>query len=1092
MKSVRCFLIGICLLSGLLPGIVRAQETVEKSIYIPYQEFWRVFEQKDRGVFLPYDEYRALVEKAEAAQKDQHKNALTGTLISELEGRLEAGDTVARGTVRLVVEVFSPGWHEIPVRLDRVTLTSAQLDGTKARLRRDAKRGYVLLLEHKEDTPTTHNLELSFSVPLDGEAEKAVTFPLPDVAVNRWTFVVPEAGVSFAKDSPLAMTRLAEGRGTSVELLLAGHKNFAVKWTPEVEGAMNMQPVLQAEIHQVMAIHPDIIRSGANVVLRIDRAPVEQVRFQFPASERVVDVKSEKLRSWTATPLQDGLQQVTVEFQEPEKGQVTLQVDSERYELPGVWTAPVLKAEGVARQLGSFRVNLESGLRAETRELSGLSRLDLSGENRNGTPALGWSYRSLPATLQLSVEAVQPEIELETLTVVHVEPEEVTQYVRARFDVKRSGVFQLSLMIPEGVELEEPAAGGLDRHETGPAADGWRRVDFDFARRVQGKVELSFRLVERELREALRTPTGEEVELSVQMVRGTGENIVRESGQVIIGSPAFLTLRKSSSENVLEVPWREATGNPAGGFEGFTQPQLGFRYEGEEPTLSVTARRKEPFVTVDQFLVMHAASGVVKFRSELSVQVQYSGVPHLRLDVPADLADRIRILNKEIRKKELEAPADLAEGMRAWMLEGPAEFIGTSTISLEWEQPLPGMDVGVRQDVDIPHLMPRGVDRALGQIVLRKAESMDVIVRETGPELTPMDPRHDLTGSRSLPDAALAYEFQRDWQLTATLVKYEPVNVKATSIERGWVRQVVTRGGEISVQALYQMRSVRQRLEVILPAEAEFDAQPLYVNGRAVSLERGGENQVYLPLTGFRADEAVLLELRYNLPAGGSGLSLPHFPEDPAVQKVYLSVHLPENRVYLGHRGGWNPEYIWRVRDGFRMVPSGTRGASFLWNWVNEQTRVEDSPLDRLSTDGQYLLFSSLRPQTEGATLNVSTMSLRLFYVLVISGGILLGLLLVRCAVRTRLVVSILLVSLLAFAGVFFPSLAHAVINDATAAAVLLVLMIWGAYDLVLRLPAARKALPERKPLPSSRPKPPPVQAPPPPETQPEEDTDHA
>jgi hypothetical protein len=94
-------------------------------------------------------------------------------------------------------------------------------------------------------------------------------------------------------------------------------------------------------------------------------------------------------------------------------------------------------------------------------------------------------------------------------------------------------------------------------------------------------------------------------------------------------------------------------------------------------------------------------------------------------------------------------------------------------------------------------------------------------------------------------------------------------------------------------------------------------------------------------------------------------------------------------------------------------------------------------------------------------------MSVRVFYILLIGAGVVLGLVLVRAAVRIRLVVSALLISGLALAGVFLPSLARAVVNDATAAAVFLVLLIWGAYDLVVRLPAARSALPDR---PSAKP----------------------
>lgn len=1075
MKAVRFLLCALSMWSAGWgqggeeePAPVPARET-ETGIYIPYEEFWRVFERENRGVYLPYGEYRKLVEQAKAAGKTDAGEGLKGTLVTELAGVLEAGDGVASGTATVTVEVFSKGWHEVPLRLDPLTLTRARLDGVPARIRREEASGYVLMLEKRDDQPSTHVLELEFAVPLEGDTKKSVAFPLPDVAVNRWTFSVPDAEVSFGEDTPLAVTRLENEDRTSVELLLAGHKFFRVHWTPEVEGARNMRAVVRANVRQEYDIQPDIIRSVAEVALRIDRAPLEGVTLRLPASERVVEITSPDLRSWTAGGEVDGVRAIEVVFQKPRKGDVTLRVESERYEVGEEWSAPLIGVEGATRQIGSLLLLLDESLRVEPSGTEGLSRLDLASAaripGRGGHPSAGWSYRSLPAVLRLELEEVEPEIGLTTHTVMVVDPRGETQRVAARFQVDRAGVFQLGLSIPDGFEFINPEwRNGKEfsavRYEMGSAENGRRRVDFDFERRVRGAVELKFDLKREVAREALQTPTGEEVEIAVPVVRGIEGDVVRDEGRVVVGAPAYLALRVRETGGVRERPWR------AVGVEGTLlsgqSPQLGFRHTGGPVRILLTARRRDPYLTVDQLLVMRAESGVAHFTADFQFQVNYSGVRTLRVDVPTDLADDIRITREEIRKREVEDAPDVKEGMTAWLLEGPGEFLGGVSIPLAWEVPLSDMDVGTRRDLAIPHLIPRGVDRSQGQIVLRKAESMDVVVAEAGNALIPIDPRHDLRNGRSIPDAALAYEFQRDWSLTATLVKYEPVAVKATSIDRAWIRQVVTRGGEVSVQALYQLRSVRQRLEVRLPEGAVFDAQPLRVNGAPASLERGGEGEVFLPLTGTRGDEALLLELRYSLSGGGRQFWLPHFPEDPAVQKVYMSVYLPDDQVYLGHRGGWNPETIWYVKKGFRMVPRGTRSRESLWGWVREGLSVQDSPLDRLPTDGQYLLYSSLRPETEEAVLRIAAMPHRGFLVAIVGGGVLLGLGLLRCAVRVRLVVSAGLVGALALAGVFLPSFAHALVNEATAAGAFLVVLLWGVYDLLVRLPEVRKTLPKK------------------------------
>ena len=68
--------------------------------------------------------------------------------------------------------------------------------------------------------------------------------------------------------------------------------------------------------------------------------------------------------------------------------------------------------------------------------------------------------------------------------------------------------------------------------------------------------------------------------------------------------------------------------------------------------------------------------------------------------------------------------------------------------------------------------------------------------------------------------AARAFEFYDEWTLPVTITRYELEEVKRTSIDRAVCRMVLTPAGEIAVQAVYRIRSVRPRLAVKLPAKA--------------------------------------------------------------------------------------------------------------------------------------------------------------------------------------------------------------------------------------------------------------------------------
>ena len=91
------------------------------------------------------------------------------------------------------------------------------------------------------------------------------------------------------------------------------------------------------------------------------------------------------------------------------------------------------------------------------------------------------------------------------------------------------------------------------------------------------------------------------------------------------------------------------------------------------------------------------------------------------------------------------------------------------------------------------------------------------------------------------------------------------------------------------------MRSVGQRISIQMPtgfdAATSFDDQPIRVNGRRVTPERGGKDLIYVPLTGLNSDEPFLLEMRYTVAGDPHQIDLPLFQDEPAVQKLSL-IHI--------------------------------------------------------------------------------------------------------------------------------------------------------------------------------------------------------
>jgi hypothetical protein len=251
-----------------------------------------------------------------------------------------------------------------------------------------------------------------------------------------------------------------------------------------------------------------------------------------------------------------------------------------------------------------------------------------------------------------------------------------------------------------------------------------------------------------------------------------------------------------------------------------------------------------------------------------------------------------------------------------------------------------------------------------------------------------------------------------------------------------------------------------------------------------VPLEQGEPGEFFVPLVTQRQDEPFLVELRYVVTGARAILAGPDFPREPATQQVYLSAYVPRELTYLGSAGPWNDEIVWGLK-GFNAWPKGNKSGSALINWVTEGLDVDRGTLGSFPTDGRHLLFSTLRP-APGADGALRLVLVRgwILQTVVLALIIGLGVLLLPAPFKTRAVaVGIALVMLLLDA-VFAPSVARSVVNNATVAAGLIVLVVWGLWFLLVTVPRSPVWQERRRARQRATTPPPTPTAPPPPASQ--------
>ena len=1039
----------------------------ERSIYVPYDELWKVFEKEGRGVFIPYEKFVELWD----ASRDQKNmpaeaKAPVDALITEVAAKASVSEDVVTVDAEVTIEVLKEGWNTVPLRLQDAAITKAVIGGKAARILQDPKQGYQLLLEKKGKEPSVVTLELSFAKSFTkSPGRNSVTFQAPLCPVSKWDVTIPESGVEVDIHPMLATTEVpAAGTNavdqTHVLAFVGAASGVRIDWTPKAEGAKGLTALVSARIEQQMHVGEGVVRGQVRMDYTISRTELSTFEIEVPADQKVVNVFDQNVREWSVKQ-GEGVQSIEVQLFEPTKGAQSLMIELEEFTEALEVSVPVVKALNVGRQQGMVVIRIDPALRGEVGTREGLLQLDareLPASLKKTAPTYSYRYASLPYTLTVNLEKVQPRILADTLVEVHLTPDEQRLEATTAFTVERAGVFELELTIPDGYEVREVAgkavgsvpAAAVDGHRLAEPTDGQRALTVNLSAKARGGVGLRILLVKTLNDVDLLSPTGNTVSLDAPLIRVTAE---RDTGRLMVFAPESLRVNPGESKGLRSVSSSEATAGFTPTMAPGERSVLSYRYGDEAGSLALDVTRRAPYVTCREFLTVRIENGVVKYNLRLMYEVLYSGVKSLRVDVPTTLVDDIRVTNTGIRYRGLANAENVPEGYAAWLLEGEAEFFGSNTITLTWETKVKTLDIGKSIDVSLPRLIPAELDRSWGQIVVAKAEGIDVLPAEGASGLRPIDPRMDLMKDVTFKDAAQAFEFIGPWKLSLKATRYETKDVTSTSVERGLVRSVVTRGDVTSVQAIYRMRSKQQRISLLLPEGVEFDSQPLRLNGRPVALEKGDGETYYVPLTNQQQDTPFVLELRYFVSGQGTQLQSPSFPEQAAVQQVYMSVYIPDEKVYVGKNGPWSEEMRWDEVRGFNVSPRVLKHDRGLITELCNGVEMDAASLENFATDGRHLLFSTLRPPDgKAGMLTVRTMHAWLLNTLVLAVIVLIGLTQLNASLGRRVMVVGLALCTVILLGVFFTSLVQAMVTNAAMAAGAIVLIIWFIwYLLVLR-----------------------------------------
>lgn len=1048
---------------------------IEQSIYIPYERIRDKFEATGRGVYLPYEQFEELWKAAQQSTKPSEATSVPASfaLVSALN-RASLERSLVRIDSELLIDFVQAGWHRVPLGLNGCAVQLAEIDGEPCRLVQRDDGGFELLYEAKSDNQQS-KMTLQYVTGVQaGGGENRVSWPIPPAAVNRWEISINQSDVDIMVTPAVVTSDTQESTAntdnaapvadnaekSSVVALLGNSKTIEVRWTPRSVGAEGLAALITAQTNVDSEIQRNLVRSSHVLTLQIQRAEINYLELSVPQDLRIVNVLSEVVKKWQVDTEKSLLK---IDLFENLKGALNLTVETE-LELGGdpsskrKLTLTPIQVPAATRQPGNLLVRGENGLRIEVASLTGLSRIN-DGQVQNsevGPTRLSFQYSTVPYELNLDLDEWTPLVEAQQQVHAQLESRRIATSSLLLLTVKQRGIFQVPLDLPDGLEIvsvtgHSPAGYQpvqIEKYER--VAEPAGRVLVQFAAEARGPVAFLIKTTQAIPGAGLVDFEADPSSMTLRWPQLAPSFSKSIRGQVVLTAPDRLNV---VVDNTNQVNFRSIEPTTAFVIPDTNPQRFAYEYVVETNGLELRASLRRPRVFVDQVTSVSVESGLLRYQADLDYDVRFSAVPDFRIDVPESSQNRIRVVGGTLNQQKLEPqPPDVAPGFVAWRLVGASELLGKHSVQLAWDVAVPEISVGATKSFEVATVVAKNVERDRGQIVLRRSELFDVQAGTSAAGLRPIDPTTDVFGGRQYGDAVAALEYVGPWDLDVDVSRYELYDLKRSSISRSLIQAVWLRSDSLSVRALYRLKSVNQRLVIIMPPgfdpQTGFDSSPVRVDGEPISLERGAGGELILPLGNRDRDCELLLELRYTMAITNSEIPVPTFPNDCAVQKTELVVYLPKDWAPVNFGGPWSDQesnYETSILD--LLQNSDQRAISLTW------IATPEVPVERLmefETDGRPFSFSTINPLPGSAgALKVTKVSSWLLSGVGAALVVLFGLLFIRRSWNQRLALVAVGLGILIIAAILWPFAVRYINHEGTTLASVVMLAVWAGRDVL-------------------------------------------
>ncbi len=419
-------------------------------------------------VTLPLESFLQMVRKPGTPAGGQAGPAVpVPFLFSRGQYRLEARPDWVQVQGELELQVYQPGWVEVPLLPADLVLEEARLDGAPLALYRKEGRFFLPV-----ERTGSHKLQVTWNLPvrLDG-ATRSADLQTPPSSVSGFVLVIPDRGLELKTSPSLPLTRQDEGTRTLFRgTIPGGGDQVRFSWTPlradpALRGKADQQKArLSARIHDLVTVSETEVRSQVRVDMTILRNEVDRFTVRLPSGVEVEEVACANLAGWSESPRAER-KDLLIRLSTPVSGSHTLNLGLTQplKKVDSTWELAAPEVIGAERVKGSIGIGSLGGIEIQPAGSEGVRAIDVSelpSEVRDQASfALlrAFEFHRQPWTIRLETRKGQelPVLtatvdEASGLTLVTRDGKLVTSWTwQIRNNLKQS----LEIRLPEGATL---------------------------------------------------------------------------------------------------------------------------------------------------------------------------------------------------------------------------------------------------------------------------------------------------------------------------------------------------------------------------------------------------------------------------------------------------------------------------------------------------------------------------------------------------------------------------------------------------------------------------------------------------------------